>query len=133
MFAFDKIYILKSDVLFGVYLKNILLATSDYFERLPDRLRPWRWSIIIFALVTTLFMAFGSTKFVIDVTVDSWFNEDDPVLQSLDEFRDQFGSDDGLFIVYEAKDGDVFSAASLRLVDQLTRSLSNRQDIPKAP
>ena len=94
MFAFDKIYILKPDVLFGVYLKNILLATSDYFERLPDRLRPWRWSIIIFALVTTLFMAFGSTKFVIDVTVDSWFNEDDPVLRSLDEFRDQFGSDD---------------------------------------
>lgn len=131
MFAFDKIYILKPDVLFGVYLKNILLATSDYFERLPDRLRPWRWSIIIFALVTTLFMAFGSTKFVIDVTVDSWFNEDDPVLRSLDEFRDQFGSDDGLFIVYEAKDGDVFSAASLRLVDQLTRSLSNRQDIPQ--
>ena len=129
MFAFDKIYILKSDVLFGVYLKNILLATSDYFERLPDRLRPWRWSIIIFALVTTLFMAFGSTKFVIDVTVDSWFNEDDPVLQSLDEFRDQFGSDDGLFIVYEAKDGDVFSNKSLTLVSEITEVLDNYRQI----
>ena len=110
-------------------MKNLLLAISDYFERLPNRLRPWRWGIIALALTSTIFMAVGSTKFVIDVTVDSWFNEDDPVLQSLDEFRDQFGSDDGLFIVYEAKDGDVFSAASLRLVEQLTSSLSHWQDI----
>ena len=112
-------------------MRNLLLAISDYFERLPNRLRPWRWGIITLALTSTIFMAVGSTKFVIDVTVDSWFNEDDPVLQSLDEFRDQFGSDDGLFIVYEAKDGDVFSAASLRLVDQLTSSLSHWQDIPQ--
>ena len=113
-------------------MKSILLAISDYFERLPNRLRPWRWGIIIFALVSTVFMGIGSTKFVIDVTVDSWFNEDDPVLQSLDEFRDQFGSDDGLFIVYEAKDGDVFSEASLGLVDELTRNLSFWQDIPQS-
>jgi|TARA_B110000240_G_scaffold65180_1_gene74306 predicted RND superfamily exporter protein len=76
-------------------------------------------------------MAVGSTRFVIDVTVDSWFSEDDPVLQSLDEFRDQFGSDDGLFIVYEAKDGDVFSADSLGLIDQLTTRLNHWQDIPQ--
>jgi len=113
-------------------VKNLLLAISDYFERLPNKLRPWRWGIIAFALASTLFMAIGSTKFVIDITVDSWFSEDDPVLQSLDEFRNQFGSDDGLFIVYEAKDGDVFSPASLRLVDQLTNNLSHWQDIPQS-
>ena len=113
-------------------MKNLLLAISDYFEHLPDRVRPWRWTIITFALVSTIFMAVGSTKFVIDITVDSWFSEDDPVLQSLDEFRDQFGSDDGLFIVYEAKDGDVFSPTSLRLIDQLTNSLSRWQDIPQS-
>ena len=113
-------------------MKKLLLAISDYFEYLPNKLRPWRWGIIAFALASTLFMAVGSTKFVIDITVDSWFSEDDPVLQSLDEFRNQFGSDDGLFIVYEAKDGDVFSPASLRLVDQLTNNLSRWQDIPQS-
>ena len=113
-------------------MKKLLLAISDYFECLPNKLRPWRWGIIAFALASTLFMAVGSTKFVIDITVDSWFSEDDPVLQSLDEFRNQFGSDDGLFIVYEAKDGDVFSPASLRLVDQLTNNLSRWQDIPQS-
>ena len=112
-------------------MKTFLFCLSDYFESIPNSIRPWRWWIIILAFSCTLFMAVGSTRFVIDVTVDSWFSEDDPVLQSLDEFRDQFGSDDGLFIVYEAKDGDVFSANSLRLIDQLTTRLSHWQDIPQ--
>ena len=112
-------------------MKTFLFCISNYFESVPSRIRPWRWGIIILALTSTLFMAVGSTRFVIDVTVDSWFSEDDPVLQSLDEFRDQFGSDDGLFIVYEAKDGDVFSTESLRLIDLLTTRLSHWQDIPQ--
>ena len=112
-------------------MKTFLFCTSEYFESVPNRIRPWRWWIITLALTCSLFMAVGSTRFVIDVTVDSWFSEDDPVLQSLDEFRDQFGSDDGLFIVYEAKDGDVFSADSLGLIDQLTTRLNHWQDIPQ--
>jgi predicted RND superfamily exporter protein len=112
-------------------LKTFLFSLSDFFESVPNYIRPWRWWIITFVLASTLFMGVGSTRFVIDVTVDSWFSEDDPVLQSLDEFRNQFGSDDGLFIVYEAKDGDVFSVDSLRLIDQLTTSLSRWQEIPQ--
>ena len=112
-------------------MKTFLFCISEYFESVPNRIRPWRWWIITLALTCSLFMAVGSTRFVIDVTVDSWFSEDDPVLQSLDEFRDQFGSDDGLFIVYEAKDGDVFSADSLGLIDQLTTRLNHWQDIPQ--
>ena len=112
-------------------MKSFLFSLSDFFESVPNYIRPWRWWIITFVLASTLFMGVGSTRFVIDVTVDSWFSEDDPVLQSLDEFRNQFGSDDGLFIVYEAKDGDVFSADSLRLIDQLTTSLSRWQEIPQ--
>ena len=112
-------------------MKPFLFCISEYFESVPNRIRPWRWWIITLALTCSLFMALGSTRFVIDVTVDSWFSEDDPVLQSLDEFRDQFGSDDGLFIVYEAKDGDVFSADSLGLIDQLTTRLNHWQDIPQ--
>ncbi len=112
-------------------MKTFLFSLSDFFESVPNYIRPWRWWIITFVLASTLFMGVGSTRFVIDVTVDSWFSEDDPVLQSLDEFRNQFGSDDGLFIVYEAKDGDVFSVDSLRLIDQLTTSLSRWQEIPQ--
>ena len=71
-------------------MKTFLFCISEYFESVPNRIRPWRCWIITLALTCSLFMAVGSTRFVIDVTVDSWFSEDDPVLQSLDEFRDQW-------------------------------------------
>ena len=110
----------------------ILSSLSIWFSGIPNGLRPYRWWVLLAAFAITVFMAMGLSRFAMDVTMDSWFQEDDPVLQSLDEFRAQFGSDDGLYIVYEAKDGDVFSEASLRLVDQLTQRLKNWQDLDAA-
>ncbi|HCH23046.1 MAG TPA: hypothetical protein DE179_01950, partial [Oceanospirillaceae bacterium] len=113
-------------------MTSVLSSLSIWFSGIPNGLRPYRWWVLSAALALTIFMAMGLSRFAMDVTMDSWFQEDDPVLQSLDEFRAQFGSDDGLYIVYEAKDGDVFSEASLRLVDQLTRRLKNWQDLDEA-
>ena len=110
----------------------ILSSLSIWFSGIPNGLRPYRWWVLLAAFALTVFMAMGLSRFAMDVTMDSWFQEDDPVLQSLDEFRAQFGSDDGLYIVYEAKDGDVFSEASLCLVDQLTQRLKNWQDLDAA-
>ena len=101
-------------------MTSVLTSISHFFSLVPNALRPYRWPILISATILSVFMAMGLSRFAMDVTMDSWFQEDDPVLQSLDEFRSQFGSDDGLYIVYEAKDGDVFSDQSLRLIDQLT-------------
>ena len=113
-------------------MTSILSSLSIWFAGIPNGLRPYRWWVLLAAFALTVFMAMGLSRFAMDVTMDSWFQEDDPVLQSLDEFRAQFGSDDGLYIVYEAKDGDVFSEASLRLVDQLTQRLKNWQDLDAA-
>ena len=74
-------------------------------------------------------MGYGATRFIIDTSFESWFSEDDPAVKSLNEFREQFGSDDGLFIVYEAKDGDVFSNQSLSLISEITEVLDNDEQI----
>ena len=113
-------------------MTSILSSLSIWFAGIPNGLRPYRWWVLLTALALTVFMAMGLSRFAMDVTMDSWFQKDDPVLQSLDEFRAQFGSDDGLYIVYEAKDGDVFSEPSLRLIDQLTQRLKNWQDLDEA-
>jgi len=110
-------------------METVLTSLSVYFSRLPNNLRPYRWWVLLVAMVLSIFMAMGLSRFAMDVTMDAWFQEDDPVLLSLDEFRSQFGSDDGLYIVYEAKDGDVFSNESLRLVDEFTERLENWQDL----
>lgn len=110
-------------------MTGFLSSLSSGFAAIPNALRPHRWWVLLSALILTVFMGMGLTRFAMDVTMDSWFQEDDPVLQTLDEFRAQFGSDDGLYIVYEAKDGDVFSEQSLTLIDEFTQRLKNWQDL----
>jgi predicted RND superfamily exporter protein len=110
-------------------MKNLLLALNKYFAIVPGQLRPYRKIVLILALLSTVFMGYGSTRFSLDVSFESWFSEDDPAVKSLNEFREQFGSDDGLFIVYEAKDGDVFSNQSLSLISEITEVLDNDEKI----
>ena len=110
-------------------MKDLLLALNKYFAIVPGQLRPYRKIVLILALLSTVFMGYGTTRFVLDVSFESWFNEEDPAVKSLNEFREQFGSDDGLFIVYEAKDGDVFSNQSLTLISEITEVLDNDEKI----
>ena len=65
------------------------------------------------------------THFTMDMSLESWFQEDDPTKLSLDKFRQQFGSDDGIYLVYEARDGDVFSKQSLAVLRELHTELGN--------
>jgi predicted RND superfamily exporter protein len=110
-------------------MKNLLLYLNGYFARVPGQLIPYRKIVLILALLSTIFMGFGASRFVLDTSFDVWFSESDPAIEALDEFRDQFGSDDGLFIVYEAKDGDVFSNKSLTLIAEITETLDNYEQI----
>ena len=48
---------------------------------------------------------------------------------ALNEYRRQFGSDDSVFLVYRAKDGDVFSRESLLAIQQLTDDLRYWQQL----
>ncbi len=110
-------------------MKNLLLYLNKYFARVPSQLIPYRKTVLVLALLSTIFMAFGASRFVLDTSFDVWFSESDPAIEALDEFRDQFGSDDGLFIVYEAKDGDVFSNKSLTLISEITEVLDNYDQV----
>tara|TARA_B100000953_G_scaffold99689_1_gene81848 strand:- start:989 stop:3658 length:2670 start_codon:yes stop_codon:yes gene_type:complete len=110
-------------------MKSLLLGFNQYFSEVPNKLRSYRKTVILFALLSTVFMAIGTSQFSFNFSIESWFQKGDKALESLDEFREQFGSDDGLFIVYEAKDGDVFSHNSLSLVAEITNILNNLDDI----
>ncbi|MDB4026495.1 efflux RND transporter permease subunit [Candidatus Thioglobus sp.] len=110
-------------------MKNLLLYLNHYFAKVPGQLIPYRNTVLALALLSTIFMGYGASRFVLDTSFDVWFSESDPAIEALDDFRDQFGSDDGLFIVYEAKDGDVFSNKSLTLISEITEVLDNYRQI----
>lgn len=107
-------------------MQSIHTAFNRFFETAPQRLLPWRWSVVALFTLISAFFIYGMMKhFVMDMSLESWFQDDDPVKVSLDEFRQQFGSDDGVYIVYRAKDGDVFSETSLATLKQLHQELED--------
>ena len=95
-------------------MQSILERLNLFFEAAPQKLLHWRWTVVALFVVVTSVMVYGMlSRFTLDMSLESWFQDDDPAKVSLDDFRQQFGSDDGLYIVYRPKDGDVFSQQSL--------------------
>lgn len=110
-----------------------LLAISRFFAWVPLYILKRKWLILIVLIISTAFMSYGAlTRTTLDMTIDSFIDQDDPAIEALNEFRTQFGSDDSIFLVYHAKDGDVFSAQSLRALQQLTHDLQNWQELDSA-
>ena len=107
-----------------------LLALSRWFATIPTLVLKARWLVLTFLLASTAFMIYGAyTHTSLDMTIDSFIDQDDPAIEALNEFREQFGSDDSVFLVYRAQDGDVFSRESLNAIAQLTDDLENWQTL----
>ena len=107
-------------------MQSLLSRFNHFFEVAPGVLLPFRWLVLLVFLAVTGVMVGGMFKhFSMDMSLESWFQDDDPIKLSLDEFRDQFGSDDGVYFVYRAKDDDVFSEKSLQLIRDLHIEIDN--------
>lgn len=105
-------------------MQSILSQFNHWFERAPLVCLNYRWWVVLAFVAATTFLTYGMlTRFTMEMSLESWFQEDDPAKLSLDRFRQVFGSDDGVYIVYAPADGDVFSASSLATLQQLHREL----------
>ena len=84
-------------------MENRLLNVSRQFAKLPDTVhkhRRWLWVLIT---LLSLVFAYGAvTKTRMDMRIDSFFDQQDPAIAALNNFRSQFGSDDSVYLVYEA-------------------------------
>ena len=96
-----------------------------FFENLPDQLRANRIWVGLFFLFATGFLAFGMKNVVIDESLAAYFHEDDPVKQAHDKFKGIFGGDEYVYIVYRARDKDIFSTASLTALKGLHHALAD--------
>ena len=120
-------------------MQRLIAALNGFFEQAPARLLPWRYWVLVVFLCSTGYMTYlMMTRFQMDMSLESWFQSDDPAKVSLDRFRKTFGSDDGVYLVYEAHDKDVFSETSIitlkTLITELEQARSNPLDShsPKA-
>ncbi len=114
-------------------MDKTLLSLSRFFALIPLWSLKARTLVLAMLLGASAAMAWGAwTHTTLDMTIDSFIDQDDPAIAALNEFREQFGSDDSVFLVYRALDGDVFSARSLQAVQQLTQELDNWQSLDPA-
>ncbi|MCG8335524.1 MAG: MMPL family transporter [Proteobacteria bacterium] len=94
------------------------------FETIPEKLRPNTFKVLAIFTIFTLAMVSGITRLKVDMSAMSFFTEDNPTVELYTEFRRAFGGDNGVYIVYEAKDGDIFSNDSLNAVKGIQEDLT---------
>lgn len=114
-------------------MEKILLSLSDAFAQAPYKVLKYKSFVLAGLIVITSVMVYGIyTRTTMDMTTDSFLDDSDPAAIALDEFREQFGSDESIFLVYRAKDGNVFSRESLAAAQQLTDDLRNWQSLDRS-
>jgi len=100
-----------------------LETLNRIFAAVPARLIVRKRAVWASVIALTIVMGLGASRIEIEMSMESFFLEDDPVKLLHDRFQATFGSDDGVYIVYEAKDGDVLSRASLEAVRSIQQIL----------
>ncbi len=111
-------------------MENVLIAVSEFFARTPNKILKSKWVVLFVLLVGSAFMLVGIfQRTSMDMSMEGFLHQDDPAILALNSFRDQFGSDDSVFLVYRAKDGDAFSADSLKAIQALTDDLNNWESL----
>lgn len=114
-------------------MEKILLSLSDAFGQAPYKVLKFKSFVLAGLIVISAVMIYGIvTRTSLDMTTDSFLDEADPAAMALDDFREQFGSDESVFLVYRAKDGNVFSRESLAAAQQLTDDLRNWQSLDRS-
>jgi len=111
-------------------MDGLFRRLGNRFEVLPEKFlanRKWIW---LGFFLTIMAAVPGVMKFEMDLSDEQFFSQTDEVRQAYDRFRAQFGGDDSVYLVYRAKDGDVFSHASLKAIHDVQEELLNyRQNL----
>ena len=114
-------------------MERILLALTKLFSRTPNFILHYKRQVLGVLLVISAFLFYGIFSLtVFDMSSDSFLEDENPAQIALDEFRRQFGGDDSVFIIYAAKDGDVFSRESLTAIQNLTQDLVDWEDLDRS-
>jgi len=106
-------------------MRRVLNFIAHYITGVPDWVRKRKLFVLSLTAALTALSFYGMTKLQFDFTIERWLKQDDAAFVAFNEFRDQFGSDDGVVIVYKPKDGNVFSTNSLQTVKRIRDDLIN--------
>ena len=88
----------------------------------------YRIPVLIIIIAAVAALSPGLMKLDITVSMENFFLEDDPVIKKQDEFRELFGNNDFIGVLYESE--DVFSRDSLEQIRRI--GLELQENVPFA-
>ncbi|MCP4161790.1 MAG: MMPL family transporter [Deltaproteobacteria bacterium] len=106
-------------------MEGFVTKLNSFFEGLPEKLRRNKIAVISAFVLITVFLGYGMDRVVIDNRMDSFYKDGDPVKVEYEKFKKIFGGDEYVYIVYKAKDGDIFSDRSINALKNLHEDFAN--------
>lgn len=112
---------------------RLFKSASGVLEKIPELLLKYKktsWTLTLLSVVT---LVAGMQHFKINQSMDAFFDDDDPTLMRYNWFKYIYGSDEFVLIMYQPKEGDVFSPESLNRVRQIEDTLNQQRLLEDSP
>ncbi len=91
-------------------------------KRFVDLLIKFRWVIVILIPLITIVLSYQLRYAQFDGSYRIWFAKDSQTLKQYDAFKNTFGNDDSIIIVFSDKN-DIFNKKALHVINRLTNKL----------
>jgi len=101
-----------------------LVRINNWFADKANTIVKLRWFIIVGLIILNVVAIMGIKRIQIDVSNESWFLADDPLVIAREEFEDIFGNNDYAAVLVEAD--DVFSPEILKMMRELGQELKSK-------
>jgi uncharacterized protein len=100
-------------------------------EKIIGGIQRRRWLILFLVALSCVFATKGALKVKIDNSLEIWFSEEDPQLQSYQQFQQDFGNDEVVILALHSEN-EVFTAENMAALHQLTLAAQGVKGIEKA-
>lgn len=106
-------------------MKRLYQPLNAFFEKVPEKQRNRKLLTWTLFFILTAFAGAGVPRLKSQLSFEYFFAEDDPVMLAYNEMRRTFGSDEIIYVMYRAKDGDILSDSSLKGLRELQLEIEN--------
>ncbi len=90
-------------------------------ERAAETLLRFRWPVIALSLLAVFGLGAGAPNLGFDDDYRAFFGPENPQLQAFEAIQQIYTKNDNILFVVEPPDGDVFTAETLAVIEDLTR------------
>lgn len=88
---------------------------------LARRIIRWRWTVLISAVISAILVGYGAGRLQFANNYRVFFSDENPELVAFEDLQATYTKNDNILFVLEPSDGDVFSASTISLVEELTQ------------